>query len=153
MPVKVAGELSTLELIDAGGRKWAVFGGAKTGGYWAAQPLPNGDGTGLTLLIGEGVATLLSSRQATGHLAIAALSAGNLPAVAKAMRERFPAATLVILADLVKDTGEPDPHAIETARAISGLVAIPDFGEDRPEARLTSTIWRCCGGGQRSSRA
>ena len=48
------------------------------------------------------------------------------------MRERYPQAVIVILADLVKATGEPDPHAIEAAQksALVGL-AIPDFGTDR----------------------
>lgn len=132
-PVKVGAKLSTCELIDEGGHKSAIYGGAKAGGYWAAQPLPECDGAGLTLLIGEGVATLLSGREATGHLAIAALSSGNLPAVAKAMSERYPAAVLVILADLVKATGAPDQHAIEAARAVGALLAIPDFGAARPE--------------------
>ena len=130
-PVKVGNALSTLELIDEAGHKSALYGGAKAGGYWAAQPLP--DGEGLTLLIGEGVATVLSGKEVSGHPAIAALSSGNLPAVAKAMRERYPAAALVILADLVKATGEPDPHAIEAARAVGGLLAIPTFGANRPE--------------------
>jgi putative DNA primase/helicase len=133
VPIKVASELSTVEFIDESGRKSALYGGAKAGGYWAAQPLPNGDGAGLTLLIGEGVATLLSAREATGYLVIAALSSSNLLAVARKMRERYPAAVLVILDDLVKVTGDPDPHAIEAARAVGGLLAIPDFGEDRPE--------------------
>jgi len=132
VPVKIGGELSTVELIDEAGCKSALFGGAKAGGYWDAQPLPEGDGAGLTLLIGEGPATILSAIEATGYLAIAALSCGNLPAVAREMRERFPAAALVILADLVRATGEPDPHAIEAARAIGGLVAVPDFGENGP---------------------
>jgi len=47
------------------------------------------------------------------------------------MRERYPAAALVILADLVKATGEPDPHAIEAAIVGAGRTAIPDFGADR----------------------
>jgi len=102
VPAKVGDTFSTLELIDEAGRKSALYGGAKKGGYWAAQPLPDDDGAGLVLIIGEGVATVLSAKEATGHPAIAALSASNLPAVAKAMRERYPAATLVILADLVK---------------------------------------------------
>jgi putative DNA primase/helicase len=132
VPVKQGDGLSTLELIDGNKRKAALAGrGTKTGGYWAAQPLPDGDGSGLTLLIGEGVATVLSAKEATGHLAIAALSAGNLPSVVKTMRERYPAATLVILADLVKSTGAPDPHAIDAARALGGVVAIPNFGTDR----------------------
>ena len=132
-PVKIGAKVSTAELIDESGRKSAIFGGAKAGGYWAAQPLPKGDGTGLVLTIAEGVATALSGREATGHLAIAALSSGNLSAVAKAMRERYPAAALVILADLVQATGEPDPHAIEAAQSVGGVVAIPDFGANRPD--------------------
>ena len=133
VPIKIADKLSTLEMIDEGGHKSALRGGKKSGGFWAAQPLPNGDGTGTILLIGEGVVTVLSAREATGDLVIAALSDSNLLAVAKVMRERFPAAVLVILADLMKTTGEPDPHAIEAARAVGGLVAIPDFGENRPD--------------------
>ncbi len=132
VPVKQGDGLSTLELIDGDKRKAALAGrGSKVGGYWATERLPDGDGAGLTLLIGEGVATVLSASAATGHPGIAALSSGNLPAVAKAMRERYPAAAIVILADLVKATGEPDPHAIEAAKVGAGRTAIPDFGTDR----------------------
>jgi putative DNA primase/helicase len=131
VPVKQGNRLSTLELIDGRGTKAALSGrGTKAGGYWAAQPLSD---VLETLLIGEGVATVLSAREASGHPAIAALSSGNLPSVAKAIHERYPAAELVILADLVKATGEPDPHAIEAARVVGGLLAVPDFGPDRPE--------------------
>ncbi|WP_374338970.1 DUF3987 domain-containing protein [Leeia sp.] len=132
VPVKQGDGISTLELIDGDRRKAALAGrGSKSGGYWATERLPDGDGTGLILLIGEGVATVLSATAATGKPGIAALSSGNLPTVAKAMRERYPAAALVILADLVKTTGEPDPHAIEAAKVGTGRVAIPDFGTDR----------------------
>jgi putative DNA primase/helicase len=64
-------------------------------------------------------------------MSIATLSAGNMLAVAKAMRERYPTRPFVFLADLVKATGKPDPHAIEAARAVGGKLAIPDFGSDR----------------------
>ncbi|MDP2433458.1 MAG: DUF3987 domain-containing protein [Pseudomonadota bacterium] len=144
VPVKQGDRLSTLELIDGDGRKAALAGrGTKTGGFWAAQPLPDAVAT---LLIAEGVATALSGKEASGHPAIAALSAGNLPAVAKAMRERYPAAALVILADLVKATGAPDPHAIEAARTVGGMVAIPDFGTDRPDgATDMNDLAQLCG--------
>jgi putative DNA primase/helicase len=132
-PVKIGDELSTLALIDESGRKHFLAGGATGAGYWAAQPLPDGDGTGLTISIGEGVATVLSVREATGHLAVAALCSSNLRAIAEAMRERYPRAVIVLLADLLKDTGLPDPHAGEAAGAVGGVVAVPDFGGDRPE--------------------
>lgn len=132
VPVKQGDSLSTLELIDGAGRKTALAGrGTKAGGYWASERLPDGDGAGLSLLLGEGVATVLSASEATGHPGIAALSSGNLPVVAKAMRERYPAAELVILADVVKADGKPDPHAIAAAQAVGGKLAVPDFGPDR----------------------
>jgi putative DNA primase/helicase len=134
VPVKQGDELSTLELIDGDKRKAALAGrGSKVAGYWATECLPDGDGAGLTLLIGEGVATALSGKEASGYTAIATLSAGNLSAVAKAMRERYRKATLVILADLVKATGTPDTHAIEATQSAGGRLAIPDFGTGRPE--------------------
>ena len=147
VPVKRGDRLSTLELIDEAGRKAALAGrGSKAGGYWATERLPDGDGAGLTLLIGEGVATVLSASAATGKPGIAALSSGNLPAVAKAMRERYPAAALVILADMVKATGEPDPHAIEAARSVGGELAIPDFGTDRdPDMKDFNDLAVICG--------
>lgn len=133
-PVKVASIISTCELIDGDGRKSAIKGGQKASGYWAAQVLPKGDGAGLVLFIGEGVATALTVKETSGHPAIAALSAGNLLAVAKLMRTCYPAAVLVLVADLVKATGEPDQHAVDAAEAVGGLLALPDFGTDRPES-------------------
>ena len=80
VPVKIDDNFSTLELIDEAGNKSALAGGAKRGGYWASQPLPDGgDGEGLTLAIGEGVATVLSACLASEHPGVATLSAGNLP--------------------------------------------------------------------------
>ncbi len=131
VPVKQGDGLSTLELVDESGCKAALAGrGTKAGGYWAAQPLPRGDGPE-PLLVGEGVATVLTASAATGCLAVAALSSGNLGAVAQVMRQRYPTRPIVILADLVKTTGEPDRHAMEAARAVGGKLAVPNFGPDR----------------------
>lgn len=129
VPVRIGGKLATLEFIDGDGRKTALAGGKKASGFWSAQAAIEGD----TLLLGEGVATVLSAKQATGHPAFAALASGNLEAVARELRERHPQAQIVVLADLVKATGEPDPHAVQAAAAVEGLVAAPDFGPDRPE--------------------
>lgn len=128
-PVKIAGRLSTLELIDEAGRKSALAGGAKAGGFWATAALPKGNGDGLALLIGEGVSTCLSAAQATGLPAVAALSCGNLEAVAKAMRAAYPAARLCVLADV----GNGQRHAEQAALAVGGALAVPDFGPERPD--------------------
>lgn len=131
VPICQDRQLSTLELIDEPGRKTVLAGrGSKTGGYWSTvHPLPD---LISTVLIGEGVATVLSAWQAMeGTLGIASLSSGNLSKVAQQVREWYPKADVVILADLVKTTGEPDAHAIEAARLVNGKLAIPNFGKDR----------------------
>jgi phage/plasmid primase-like uncharacterized protein len=145
-PIVADGKFMSAELIDETGRKSAIAGGAKHGGYWVADELPNDDGSSSMILIGEGIATVLSARDASGHPAIAALSAYNLEVVAKAMRERYPAATLVILADLGKDTGQPDSRAIEAAHATGALLAIPRFGEKRePGQKDFNDMLLACG--------
>ena len=118
--------LTTLELIDGAGRKATLAGGRKAGCWWAAQPMPE---TCDHLLIGEGVATVLSACEATGWPGVAALSCGNLKSVAKAMRGRYPDARIVILADI----GNGQDKAEDAAKAVDGLLAVPDFGKDRPE--------------------
>ena len=162
VPVKIGNALSTIELIDEAGRKSALYGGAKACGYWAAQLLPEGDGATLTLLIGEGVATVLSAWQATGYHAIAVLSSGNFPGMARAMRQRYPAAKIVILADLVNVTGEADSHASEAAQIFGAELAIPDFGDDRPkgatdfndlhQAHGLTAVQRCIAGASAPTR-
>lgn len=146
VPVKQGDAISTLELIDGKGRKTALSGrGTKVGGWWATRRPPDDVDV---LLVGEGVATVLSTSEATGHVGIAALSAGNLLAVASVMRDRYQDAELVLLADLVKSTGLPDPRAVETARAAGGKLAIPDFGPQRdPGDKDFNDLFVKCGAG------
>ena len=121
IPIKINGKLSTVELIDETGGKAALAGrGTKSGGYWAAQLAPDKVDENLTVLIAEGAITALSAKIASGHYAIASLSSGNLLAVATVIRKRYPTATLIILADLVKSDGEADPHAIKAAQCAMG---------------------------------
>jgi D5-like protein/Toprim domain-containing protein len=127
--IKVGDEFANLELIDEAGRKSVLSGGPKKDGFWAAQELPDGDGAEFKLLVGEGIGTVLSAKQATGYLAVAALSSSNLRAVAKAMRERYPKAVLGILAEL----GNGQKAAEEAARATGSALALPDFGPNPPE--------------------
>jgi putative DNA primase/helicase len=127
-PVRVGGKLSTLEMIDGDGRKSALAGGVKAGGYWAAQKLPEAPDA---LLIAEGVATALSASQCGGHPAIASLSVGQMESAAQAIHERYPDAALAMLADLDKATGEPHPTAVAAAQSVGARLAVPDFGVTR----------------------
>ncbi|PRG51348.1 DUF5906 domain-containing protein [Burkholderia multivorans] len=129
-PVYVGGKISTLEMIDGTGRKTALAGGAKAGGIWAAQEFTESPAT---VLVAEGVATALSARECTGHPAIAALSVGNVGKAVAAMQKQFPTAKVIVLADLQDETGEPHPDAVKAARNARVALAVPDFGDDRPE--------------------
>jgi putative DNA primase/helicase len=127
MPVTVDGELTTAELIDQDGRKSAIYGGHKRGGVWMPEPIPM---DASTIAIGEGAATVCSVMMACGIPVAAALSASNLESVARQLRESHPAAELILLADLIKDTRQPDPHATAAALAVRGRLAAPDLTPD-----------------------
>lgn len=127
-----SGVAVTLELIDADGRKAGLPGrGTRTGAFWPTSlPLPK-PGEASTVLLGEGIATTLSGTQTTGLFGAAALSASNLKNVALGLRRQYPNTKIIILADLDRATGQPDPHAIEAARTVGGYLAVPDFGPGR----------------------
>lgn len=127
LPVTIDGELTTCELIDGDGRKSAIYGGAKAGGCWLPAPIPP---AAEVIAIGEGAATVLSVAAATGWPVVAALSAGNLPAIARQVRTQHPGTCVVILADLVKESREADPHAVEAAAAVGGLLAVPALNSE-----------------------
>ena len=128
VPVKQGDRLSTLELIDGDGRKSALAGrGTKIGGYWATGVINEAD----TVVVGEGVATVLTAKLASGHTGVATLSSNNLVKVAKWLRKRYPGLRIILLADLVRASGAPDPHAVTAAHSVGALLAIPDFGLDR----------------------
>ncbi|CAK0775999.1 hypothetical protein CCP3SC15_530008 [Gammaproteobacteria bacterium] len=127
VPVSNGKELSTVELIDGAGRKHAIKDGAKSGCFWSTQRLPAG---AEIIFIGEGVATALSANEAIKAPAVATLSCGNMPAVAKTMRERHPAATLVVLADV----GKGQPKAEEATKAVGGVLVVPKFSTEDVEA-------------------
>lgn len=131
VPIKADGGLTSVQLIDGARRKHFLAGGALKGGYWASERLPRHSGAGLTLLIGEGVATVLSARVCADQIGIAAMMNSNLPAVAKLMRARFPESEIIILADLDKLTGGPDRYAISAAGAIGCRMAVPDLAAAR----------------------
>lgn len=126
VPMRKAGStgLCSLEFIDDTGRKTALAGrGTKSGAYWATERFDSP----AILLVGEGVATVLSASQDAQLPAVAALSCGNLKSVAVAMREMHPDAKIIMLADLDRRTGQADQHAIDAAKAVSGFLAVPDF--------------------------
>ncbi|WP_321866642.1 AAA family ATPase [Paraburkholderia tropica] len=130
----VDGTHHSAQYIQPDGAKTFQTGGRISGCFVAvtggAKP-----GNGSPLLICEGFATACSLHEATGHPVAAAMNAGNLLAVAKAWRAKYPRLRAVICADDDTATaGNPGmTKATETARSIGALLAVPDFGPTRPD--------------------
>ncbi len=83
------------------------------------------------IYIAEGYATAATVHLATEAPAIVAWDCGNLPPVARAVRDKYPDVRIVIAAD--DDRSKPkNPgrrKGIAAAQAITGDVAFPDFGD------------------------
>ncbi|CAG4913587.1 PriCT-2 domain-containing protein [Paraburkholderia gardini] len=128
VPAWVGDAMTTLELIDGTGRKSSLAGGAKKGGYWMSgvSGTLTADAGGMPILIAEGAATALSAHRATGWVAVAALSAGNLPQVAVGLRERYPRAPLIVLGE----PGKAESFARQAAQAAQASLALPSFAQD-----------------------
>jgi len=117
---------ATLELLDEQGRKSALAGGSKGGGFWATGMLPSSG----RVVICEGVATALNIAAALGEPVAAALSVGNLKAAAETIRANHPGIQIVIAADLGEE-GRPHPEAVRAAQALRCPLAAPpaDLGK------------------------
>lgn len=123
--------LHSLQFIDQAGKKRFLKDGRKIGCFHFIR----GNSQDPRRLICEGFATAASLHESTGLTVIVAFDAGNLEAVARAIRAKLPDKDLIFCAD--DDTGTPGnpglTKAREAARAVGGLLAVPDFGPDRPD--------------------
>ncbi len=124
-----AGAIHSLQFISPEGDKRFLTGGRVHGCYFSIGKPES------MLCIAEGFATGVSIHQATGHAVAVAFNAGNLMMVAKALRAQYPDLKLVLCADDdARTEGNPGlTKASEAARVVGGWLAVPDFGERRPE--------------------
>lgn len=110
------GRLWNLQAIGPDGEKRFLAGGRIKGTFWHCGKAAD------RLVIGEGVATVAAVRRATGLPVIAAMTAGNLPDIAAAVRAKRTDFTLIIAAD-------DDRAGMEAARLASlrtgALIALP----------------------------
>jgi putative DNA primase/helicase len=131
IPLRTGADLHSLQFIDEDGNKRYLKNGRVGGCYFSIGDLAGA----AALCIAEGFATGASIHEATGYPVAVALNAGNLLAVTEAMRERFADLPLIVCADDdYRTEGNPGlTKATEAARAVGGLLALPDFGSDRPD--------------------
>lgn len=125
------GKLWNIERISPadGSDKKGLFGGRRTGLYFSI-----GKPTGV-LIVCEGFATGASIHEATGDAVAVAFTAGNLEAVAIALRSKYPALKIIMAGDDDWQTGRTGlTNARSAALAVNGYLAMPEFfGYDRAE--------------------
>jgi len=143
LPLRDAdGTVHSLQFIGPDGEKRYLTGGRKAGCYFdIGQP----DGV---LCVAEGFATGASIYEATGYAVAVAFDAGNLAAVTKALHKKHPDLRVIVCADDDHLTaGNPGiSKATEAALSIGALLAVPDFGVDRPEkATDFNDLHQCAG--------
>jgi putative DNA primase/helicase len=128
VPMRDGAELHSLQFIAGDGGKKFLTGGRVRGCYF---PIGKPDGV---LCIAEGYATGASIHEATCYAVAVAFNAGNLMPVARALRQKFPDLRLIVCADddAMTDGNPGLSKAREAAQAVGGLLALPDFGPQRP---------------------
>ena len=124
-----AGKLHSLQAISPDGDKRFHPGGRVKGCYHSI-----GKPVGV-LIVCEGFATGASLHEATGSAVAVAFNAGNLPAVALALRAKYADLKIIIAADDDHLTeGNPGlTKATAAALAVGGLLAVPAFATGRSD--------------------
>lgn len=124
------GVLWNLQKIQPDGSKQFMPEARVDGLYWPCGRVSD------KLALGEGFASMAAVRRASGLPVAAAFTAGNLKAVAKLLRAKFPYAEIVFAADddrALLDHPQVKRNvgvvaAVDAARSIGGVVALPPRG-------------------------
>ena len=133
------GKLWTVQIIQADGAKRFPKGSRTSGCFHVVGGL-DGLSVAPVLLIAVGYATASSLSRAGGFATVAAFDPDNLPAVAKALHEKFPDKPVVVAGDhdllLTSTRGAKLAREWEeeAARAVGGRVLRPVFGAGEREA-------------------
>ena len=137
VPVLFAGEIVSVQAIDANGEKRFAKGTRVDSGYFCIGEL------GDKFVIAEGFATCATIHEATGLPVVAAFTAGNILPVAKLMREQSPDATIIVGGDddfkteMERGFNPGLLAAKMAAEAIGAIVATPPFDRDKDGGDLS----------------
>lgn len=129
LPLRDAdGQIHSLQFIDANGTKRFLAGGRIAGCHFVLEDQPDGP-----LVVCEGYATGASVCEATGLATVAALNCGNLLAVSKALRTKYPQREIIIAADNdVWTKSNPGMvMATEAAKTVRARLAVPEFTDTK----------------------
>lgn len=122
-PMFIGDDLVSIQHIAPDGTKRFLKGGKTAGAWWLIGNI------GERVYLAEGVATAQSIFEATGRGVAIAYSAGNMPAVAKSLREAAgPAAEIVVVADN-DESGTGERYGQEAAQACGGRLIVSPVGD------------------------
>lgn len=144
VPIRnIDGQITSLQAIfqnenpQLGRDRDYLPGGQKRGCFHVIGNKPTGANP--VIVICEGYSTGASIHQATGYCVVVAFDAGNVPTVAKLMRQQFGRATIVVAADndqWHEDGKQNDGvhYARQASITTGGLLAVPKFSRlsDKP---------------------
>lgn len=134
----VDGSIQSVQFIEGDGSKRFLAGGKMTGGFFASRLYRQGE----RIIIAEGWATsqsLAQQWQVKGWH-IVCFNAGNMLAVAKAMRQQHPSAEIILAADN-DASGTGQKAATQAALAIIGKVSLPSFTEQQRQLNPKASDW------------
>lgn len=125
----MSGALHSLQTIATDGSKRFHTGGRIKGCYFGVGR-PKG-----TLVVCEGFATGASIHECTGHAVAVAFNAGNVLEVAQSLRSKYHDLQILLAADddHLTDGNPGMTKATEAAQTVGGLLAVPVFGDGRPD--------------------
>ena len=124
-----SGALHSLQFIAEDGTKRYLTGGRVAGCYFSIGK-PDG-----RIVIAEGYATGASIHEMTGYAWPWRSTAATCAAWRRRLHGKYPTATLILAPTMTPQRPEIPAltKATEAARAVGGLLAVPDFGADRPD--------------------
>lgn len=124
LPIQdIDGMLISAQLINAAGEKRYLPGTRQNGGF-----IKVGDSSNTAnIIITEGYATALTVNLATGHLALAAMSANNLLNIAVTARHKYPNSSIIIAAenDSIEANNVGLVQAEKAAVTVNGWISLP----------------------------
>jgi putative DNA primase/helicase len=128
-PRRIHGEITTLEFIAGDGNKHYLLNGRLSGAYWISNSKINKYGLNEKIGICEGVATALSVADKAEITAVSVGGCTNFDACIQAVKDTYPEAEIVILAD----AGRGEEKAKECAEKYGLVCRAPSFTPDQIE--------------------
>lgn len=139
LAMRIGKELHSIQFIAADGTKRFLPDGRVKGCYFRIGTGAEAKERGMLLLC-EGFATGATLREATGLFVVVCFTAGNLLEVAKFMQDALPDVKIIIAGDVDK-SGTGQRAATEAAKAVDGIVALPQFTPEELAADKPPSDW------------